>query len=44
MVININTFNEGYDPELDFSPELDPDEASYYLIIIGMLMWMIELG
>ena len=34
----------GYDPELDTSPELDPDAASYYLTIIGILRWMVELG
>ena len=34
----------GYDPELDTSPELDPDAASYYLPIISILRWMIELG
>ena len=39
-----NPFKMGYDPELDISPELDPDAASYYLTIIGILRWMIELG
>ena len=39
-----NPFKIGYDPELDASPELDPDIASYYLTIIGILRWMIELG
>ena len=34
----------GYDPELDTSPELDPNTASYYLTIIGILRWMVELG
>ena len=33
-----------YDPEQDTSPELDPDTASYYLIIIHILSWMIEQG
>ena len=37
-----NPFKMGYDPELDTSPELDPDTASYYLTIIGILRWMIE--
>ena len=37
-------FEMGYDPELDTSPELDPDAASYNLTIIGILRWMIELG
>ena len=39
-----NPFNMGYDLELDTSPELDPDAASYYLTIIGILNCMIELG
>ena len=34
----------GYDPELDISPELESDAASYYLTIISILRWMIELG
>ena len=34
----------GYDPELDTSPELDSDAMSYYLTLIGILRWMIELG
>ena len=33
----------GYDQELDTSPDLEPDEASYYLTVIGSLKWMIEL-
>ena len=28
---------------MDTSPELDPDAASYYLIIIGIKRWMIKL-
>ena len=39
-----NLFKMDYDPELDINPELDPDAASYYLTIIGILRWMIELG
>ena len=39
-----NTFKMGYDPELDTSPDLDPYAALYYLTIIGVLRWMIELG
>ena len=38
-----NAFKMDYDPELDTSPELDPDAACYYLMIIGFLRWMIEL-
>ena len=32
-----NQFKMGYDPELDISPELDPDATLYYLTIIGIL-------
>ena len=39
-----NPFKMGDDPELDVSPELDLDAASYYLTIKGILRWMIELG
>ena len=39
-----NPFKMGYDPEMDTSPELDPDRESNYLTIIGILRWMIELG
>ena len=39
-----NPFKMGYDPLLDTSPELDPDAASYYLTIIGVLRGMIKLG
>ena len=39
-----NPFKIGYDPELDTSPELDPDAGSDYLTIISILRWMIELG
>ena len=34
----------GYDTKLHTNPELDPDTASCYLTIIGILRWMIELG
>jgi hypothetical protein len=33
-----------YRPELDVSPELEPNEASYYQLLIGVLRWMVELG
>ena len=39
-----NPFKMGYDPELDTSPELDPGTTSYYLTIISILRWMIELA
>lgn len=31
-------------PELDVSPELDPDDASHYQSLIGILRWIVELG
>jgi hypothetical protein len=33
-----------YRPELDVSPELDPEDASYYQSLIGILRWIVELG
>ena len=39
-----NPFKMDYDPELDTSSELDADAASYYLTIIGILRWIMELG
>ena len=30
--------------ELDMTPLLPPDEASYYHIIIGLMRWMVKLG
>ena len=38
-----NPFKMGYNPELDTSPELDSDSVLYYLTIIGILKWTIEL-
>ena len=29
---------------MDVSPELPPDEESYFQTIIGVMMWMVELG
>ena len=34
----------GYRPEVDISDELDPEDASYYQSLIGVLRWMVELG
>ena len=31
-------------PELDITPELDPSMASYYMSLIGILRWIVELG
>ena len=33
-----------YRPELDTIPELDPVMAAYYMSLIGVLRWMVELG
>ena len=33
-----------YHPELDVSPELMNDEATYYVSLIGILRWIVELG
>jgi hypothetical protein len=34
----------GYRPETDISAELDSEQASWYLQLIGILRWAIELG
>ena len=37
----MNPFLMGCDPEMDTTPELDPNKASYYQsTIIGVLRWM----
>ena len=33
-----------YRPELDITPALDPPLAAYYMSLIGILRWMVELG
>ena len=33
-----------YRPEIDVSPELPPIEAAYYMSLIGILRWIVELG
>jgi len=33
-----------YRPELDTSPELGTSDASYYMSLIGVLRWIVELG
>ena len=35
--------SSSYHPELDVSPELSPAEASYYMPLIGVLHWIVEL-
>ena len=39
-----NPFPLGYEPCMDVSPLLSPDEASYFKTIIGVMRWMVELG
>ena len=39
-----NPFPLGYEPFMDVSPLLLPDEASYFQTIIGVMRWMVELG
>lgn len=39
-----NPFVMGYEPELDTSKPLNPDEASYFQSIIGVLRWIVEIG
>jgi hypothetical protein len=33
-----------YRPELDVSPILNPEQASYYMSLIGILRWAVKLG
>jgi hypothetical protein len=33
-----------YRPELDITPELPPIDAAYYMSLIGILRWIVELG
>ena len=45
MIANApNPFPLGYEPCMDVSPLLSPDEASYFHTIIGVMRWMVELG
>ena len=37
-------FATGYRPDLDTSPELDAEQASYYQSQIGVLRWCVEIG
>ncbi len=37
-------FLMGYEPELDKTPALDQDRATYYQSIIGIMRWMCEIG
>jgi hypothetical protein len=33
-----------YNSEMDSTPELGPEQASYYQSLIGVLHWMVEIG
>ncbi len=39
-----NPFPTDYRPELDTTPELPPEHASYYPSLMGRYRWMIDLG
>ena len=39
-----NPFPLDYEPSMDTSVLLDPELASYYQTIIGVLRWMVEIG
>jgi hypothetical protein len=36
--------SSGYRPELDDTPFLGPEDANYYMSLMGILRWAIELG
>ena len=36
--------SSGYRPEMDATPELVPEQASYFQSLIGVLRWAVELG
>ena len=40
----VNPFAYHYEPEVEVSEPLDPDMASYYQYLIGIMQWMVELG
>jgi hypothetical protein len=40
----VSPMASGYRPELDSSPLLNPERASYYMSLMGILRWAIELG
>ena len=39
-----NPFVGGYRPETDTTDPLEPDRASYYQTMIGVMRWMVEIG
>jgi hypothetical protein len=40
----VNPFVMGYEPKIDETPALDPDQASYFQSIIGVMRWMCKIG
>ena len=40
----VNPFPTDYDVEMDTSPELGPELASFYQSQVGVLRWIVELG
>jgi hypothetical protein len=34
----------GYEPKIDETPALDPDQASYFKSVIGVMQWMCKIG
>jgi hypothetical protein len=40
----VSPMSSGYRPELDCSPLLNPERASYFMSLMGVLRWAIELG
>jgi hypothetical protein len=39
-----NPFPTNYSAEVDTSPELPPDQANYFQTLIGIAIWLVELG
>jgi hypothetical protein len=39
-----NPFVMRYEPEIDETPALDPDQASYFQSIIRVMQWMCKIG
>ena len=39
-----NPFPMDYKPSMDTSALLEPEQASYYQTIIGVMRWMVEIG
>ncbi|KAL7530454.1 LOW QUALITY PROTEIN: hypothetical protein ACHAXR_003505 [Thalassiosira sp. AJA248-18] len=40
----LKPFTYEYDPDLDTTAPCDPNQASHYMLIIGVLGWIVELG